>query len=246
MYVNYSGISRFCQYNQLPAHPLDAFPFSVEPVFTERLLQNPVLNGLRACYVCVTSYFGTGSDLNVSPARLDFATGGHELTDKLKLEPRDTFESREFYVKAEANIKRNNYCEALKLLEQALKISPENPVYLSTMGLCESMMGDPAKGERMCRMALQLSGRERDPMLFVNLGRVLLERGERMQARENLMKAYKMDNTNAPAALELSRMGVRKKPVIPFLGRDHPLNKYLGNLRHRLKESRTEGLKKSR
>ena len=168
------------------------------------------------------------------------------MTDKLMLEPRDTFESREFYIKAETNIKRNNYGEALKLLEQALKISPENPVYLSTMGLCESMMGDDAKGERMCRMALKLAGQERDPMLYVNLGRVLIERGDRMQARENLMKAYKLDNTNAPAALELSRMGVRKKPVIPFLDRDHPLNRYFGRLRHKLMEQRTEGLKKSR
>jgi len=166
------------------------------------------------------------------------------LSEKLMLEPRDTFESREFYVKAEANIRRNNYGEALKLLEQALKISPEHPVYLSTMGLCESMMGDPEKGEKMCRMALQVAGRDRDPMLYVNLGRVVLELGQRMKAREYFTKAYRMDNTNAPAALELSRMGVRKKPVIPFLDRNNPLNKYLGKVRHRLREKRAGGLKK--
>jgi Tfp pilus assembly protein PilF len=160
------------------------------------------------------------------------------------LEPRDTFESREFYAKAEANIKRGNYSEAMKLLEQALKISPENPVYLSTMGLCESMLGDPSKGERMCRTALQTAGNDRDPMLFVNLGRVVLEMGDRMKAREYFMKAYKIDNTNAPAALELSRMGVRKKPVLPFLPRNHFLNIYLGKLRHRIKERMAGDLKK--
>ena len=166
------------------------------------------------------------------------------MSDKVLLEPRDTFESREFYVKAEAHIRRNNYSEALKLLEQAIKISPENPVYLSAMGLCESMMGDPAKGEKMCRTALNLAGRERDPMLYVNLGRVVLDQGDRCQARDYFMKAYRIDNTNAPAALELSRMGVRKKPVIGFLGRNHPLNKYLGKLRHRLKERRAGELKR--
>lgn len=165
------------------------------------------------------------------------------MSDKLMLEPRDTFESREFYIKAEAHIKRNNYGDALKLLEQAIKISPEHPVYLSSMGVCESMMGDPARGEQMCRMALHLAGRKRDPMLYVNLGRVVLERGDRMKAREYFMKAYKMDNTNAPAALELSRMGVRKKPVIPFIGRNHPLNKYLGKLRHQRNEKRAGDLK---
>lgn len=166
------------------------------------------------------------------------------MNDKLLLEPRDTFESREFYVKAEANIKRSNYGDAMKLLEQALKISPENPVYLSTMGLCESMLGDPVKGEEKCKMALQLAGRERDPMLYVNLGRVVLERGDRMKARDFFTRAYRMDNTNAPAALELSRMGVRKKPVLTFLGRNHPVNRYLGKLRHQLKEKRAGELKK--
>ncbi len=106
------------------------------------------------------------------------------------------------------------------------------------------MMGDPGKGEKMCRMALQLAGCDRDPMLYVNLGRVLLDGGDRMGARDNFMKAYRKDNTNAPAALELSRMGVRKKPVLPFLGRNNSLNKHLGKLRHRLREKRIEGLKK--
>jgi Flp pilus assembly protein TadD len=160
------------------------------------------------------------------------------------LEPRDTFESREFYVKAEANIKRSNYAAAIKLLEQALKISPENPVYLSMMGWCEAEMGDPMQGEIMCRKALQVSGRERDPMLYVNLGRVLLLKGDRMKAREQFMKAYRKDNTNAPAALELSRMGVRKKPVLPFLTRNNPLNIYLGKIRHRIVEKRAADLKR--
>jgi tetratricopeptide (TPR) repeat protein len=165
------------------------------------------------------------------------------LTDTLKLEPRDTFESRELYVKAEANIKRNNYGEALGLLEQAIKISPEHPVYLSTMGLCEAMMGDAARGEKMCRSALRLAGKERDPMLYVNLGRVLLETGDRQAARDSFMKAYRIDNTNAPAALELSRMGVRKKPVLPFLSRNHFLNVRLGKLRHQMMAARVGDLK---
>jgi Tfp pilus assembly protein PilF len=106
------------------------------------------------------------------------------------------------------------------------------------------MMGDPLKGEKMCRAALNLAGRDRDPMLYVNLGRVLLDRGDRMKAREYFMKAYRKDNTSAPAALELSRMGVRKKPVFPFLARNNPLNIYLGKLRHRIREKRSAGLKK--
>jgi len=55
-----------------------------------------------------------------------------------------------------------------------------------------------------------------------------------------------VDNTSAPAALELSRMGVRKKPVISFLARNHPVNVYLGKLRHWLREKRAGDLKNKR
>ena len=100
MYVNYSAVSPFCQSQTIRAAPL-THPRSICPAFTERLLQNPGQNGYLACRFCVTTNYTTGSDLEAPPARLDFATGGYELSTNMMLEAIDTFESREFYVKAE-------------------------------------------------------------------------------------------------------------------------------------------------
>ncbi len=156
---------------------------------------------------------------------------------------KETFESRTFFDKAEASIKRGNFAEAAQLLKEALKISPDNPTYISSLGLCIGMQGNIFVGEKMCRQALAMS-QEKDPILYVNIGKVVLEDGRRKEARKNFMSAYRLDNTNAPAALELSRMGVRKSPVLPFLSRKHPLNVTLGKIRHRLRQMRSPEMKK--
>lgn len=157
----------------------------------------------------------------------------------------ETFESRELYAKAEAHIRRNNFGKALTLLREALKIAPDNPRYASSMGLCIAMQGDHAEGERLCRSAIAAAGQDRmDPILLVNLGRICLKRGDRQNARDYLLKAYQLDPTHPATALELSSMGVRRKPVLPFLGRNHPLNIRLGKLRYQLRERRHKGLKR--
>jgi Flp pilus assembly protein TadD len=144
----------------------------------------------------------------------------------------ENFESREFFHKAKASIQRSNFERAASLLKEALKIAPGNPNYLSHMGLCMGMTGNLREGEIMCRKAVTLDPLR--PILLVNLGRVLLEQGKREEARKAFTRAYEIDDTNAAAALELSRMGVRRKPVIRFLPRSHPLNVCLGKIRHRV------------
>lgn len=154
----------------------------------------------------------------------------------------ETFESREHFRSAEASFKRGNYRRAAALLNEALKISPDNPIYLSMLGYCVGIQGNLVAGEKMCRKAVAEAPMH--PLVHVNLGRVLIEQGRRQEAREELMIAYRIDNTNAPAALELSRMGIRRKPVITFLARNHPLNCYLGKLRHWILRKTASELKK--
>jgi len=159
------------------------------------------------------------------------------------VEEKETFESRELFVKAENLIRKGDYKRAAVLVNESLRISPDNPLYLSAMGLCCGMQGKLLEGENMCRKALSMSD-GKEPLLLVNLGRVLLGQGARKEARSCFSKAYALDNTNSPAALELSRMGVRKKQVLTFLDRDNPLNIYLGRIRYRIMLSRKKKLKK--
>jgi len=146
----------------------------------------------------------------------------------------DTFESRDLFRRAEIQINRGKFREASALLTHVLKISPENPVYVSHLGYCIGMLGNIEEGVKMCRRATQMA--PAIPIVLVNLGRILIETGRRQEARELFTQAYRIDNTHSPAALELSRLGVRKQPVLPFLGRGNILNKYLGILRHRIQE----------
>ena len=144
----------------------------------------------------------------------------------------ETFESRELFRRAEIQINRGRFREASAILAQALKMAPDNPIYVSHLGYCVGMLGNLPDGEKMCRRAMKMAPTV--PIILVNLGRMLVEKGLRQEARILFTQAYQIDNTSSPAALELSRLGVRKPPILPFLGRENPLNKYLGILRYRL------------
>lgn len=146
----------------------------------------------------------------------------------------DTFESRDLFGRAEIQINRGRLREASALLTHALKISPDNPVYVSHLGYCIGMLGNIEGGVKMCRRASQMA--PAIPIVLVNLGKILVETGRRQEARKLFTQAYRLDNTHSPAALELSRLGVRKQPVLPFLDRGNILNKYLGILRRCIRE----------
>ena len=154
----------------------------------------------------------------------------------------ETFESQDLFRRAEACIMRRNYDKAEALLADALRISPDNATYISYHGLCVGMLGDLSHAEELCRKAAKLS--PMDPIVLVNHGRILLEEGLRKEARALFSRAYEIDDTNAAAALELSGMGVRRQPVVPFLPRNNPLNFFLGKLRHRILGYKGLGWKK--
>jgi predicted Zn-dependent protease len=144
----------------------------------------------------------------------------------------EAFESRSLFEKAQNCIRRNEYEQASVLIAQALKIEPGNAVYMSHMGHCVAMLGNVDEGERICQSVIERS--PPTPILLVNLGRVYRAQGRRREARQAFEQAYKIDGTNAAAALELSSMGVRRVPMLGFLHRDHAVNIFLGKLRHKI------------
>ncbi len=154
----------------------------------------------------------------------------------------ETFESQEYFHRAEICVQKRNFGKAEGLLAEALKIVPENALYLSYYGLCRGMLGEIREAERLCTKALKLA--PTSPIVNVNLGRIRLAQGNRKEARDCFSRAYELDNTNSAAALELSGMGVRRPPVISFLPRNNPLNIFLGKIRHRILGYKKVGLKK--
>lgn len=123
--------------------------------------------------------------------------------------------------------------EALTLLRRALCIDPESPRALSLYGYAlAKARGDYPEALRICRLALRLA--PGDPELRTNLGRVHRLRGNNGAAHRNFMDAFQHDRRHPGACAELARMGIRRRPIVPFLGRGHWCNRFLGRVRHRI------------
>ena len=79
------------------------------------------------------------------------------------------------------------------------------------------------------------SCREPDnPVHYLNLGRIYLKAGRRVDAIETFRKGLSFGD-NQEIKQILDNMGTRKKLVFPFLPRNNFLNKYTGLMMHRLK-----------
>ncbi|HEY4485896.1 MAG TPA: tetratricopeptide repeat protein [Nitrospiria bacterium] len=72
------------------------------------------------------------------------------------------------------------------------------------------------------------------PEYYVNLSRIFQKANRRASAVDVLYKGLKVDGQDKAIHSELLKLGVRQKPVIRFLDREHVVNKYLGLLRSRL------------
>jgi tetratricopeptide (TPR) repeat protein len=126
--------------------------------------------------------------------------------------------------------------EALALFEAAIEIarrrSPARPQsrYLSYYGLCLALeRNEIHEALRYCREAVTLEGF--NPDMRCNLGRVLLRAGRRREAYKCLMDGLRMESGHVAICRSLKFMGIRRRPVVPFLDRRNPLNVFLGRLR---------------
>ncbi len=127
--------------------------------------------------------------------------------------------------------------EAAVELERRHRAARPQARYLSFYGLClgyEASRHD--EGVRFCREALSLEFYNAD--LSWNLGRVLLLAGKRREAHEALQKGLSVQPGHAGILRELGRMGARRRPVLQFLSRNHPVNVLLGRLTYDTPASR--------
>jgi tetratricopeptide (TPR) repeat protein len=126
--------------------------------------------------------------------------------------------------------------EALALFEAAIEIERRHshvrpqPRYLSHYGMCLALeRNDVREGLLFCREAVTLEGY--NPDLRCNLGHVLLRAERRAEAYRCFLKGLSLDPHHAPTLRALRKLGIRRRPVLPFLARGNPLNVFLGRLR---------------
>jgi Tfp pilus assembly protein PilF len=146
---------------------------------------------------------------------------------------KETLESKALFNQALEFLSRSQTHQALEKVQKALRIAPRNSRYMSLYGLCVAMeRGDHESAEKLCEKAIRLD--PRDPVNRVNLGKVYRLEGRTSDAYDQFIGAWEVDRFHPAPAAELSRMGIRRPPVVPFLPRGNWLNVHLGRLRARM------------
>jgi tetratricopeptide (TPR) repeat protein len=93
--------------------------------------------------------------------------------------------------------------------------------------------GKHREGLQLCEHAIKLQYYEADN--HWNLARVHVLASNRKQAVVALERALKLDPEHSGLNELKQEIGLRRPPVLKWLDRDHPLNKFLGRLRHNMK-----------
>ena len=127
--------------------------------------------------------------------------------------------------RAQQELDLNNVLAALACLERALGIW-DDPLWHSRLGFCiAKQRGQTTRAFELCRNAI-----ERDPgnpLHYLYLGKVYLVAGNTLEALQTFRIGMILGGS-PEIELILYAIGTRKSPVISFLSRDNPLNKYLG------------------
>lgn len=126
-------------------------------------------------------------------------------------------------------LRQGDKLRALKMFELSYELnnSPECRSYLGFLSATER--GLVRKGIDLCHSSIEDD--PQNPLHYLNLGKLLYSVEKKNEAVETVRKARGM---NAPGELVdemegwLKMVGIRKRPVLPFLRRSHPINKYVG------------------
>lgn len=133
------------------------------------------------------------------------------------------------------NLSRGQTLTALAYFSGAIEIESRSQAnriqarYLSYYGLCLGLTGgDLHEATNRCRQAAKLEGYR--PEVCWNLGRVLFIANRRREAHKALERGLRMQPDHPGILRDLKRMGVRRRPVIPFLDRRSVVNVLLGRI----------------
>lgn len=139
-------------------------------------------------------------------------------------------------------LKKKNNRRALELLTSALLEYPDEPFLLSYYGCLEAVINkNIAYGIDTCKRALDILN-DRSPVskeifyptFYLNLGRAYIAAGKKKNAIEVFQKGLSYSEDNKDLLWEACKLGLRRKPFIPYLKRTNPINKYIGMILHKL------------
>ena len=136
-----------------------------------------------------------------------------------------TVTAEELFKKGVETLASGKMIPALASFEKALELE-DNPAFYSYFALCIAKeRGQVRRAIKLCEEALQKDGE--NTAHYLNLGKILLHAGNLDDAIMVFRGGLKY-GTNLLIIEELNKLITRKPPVISFLNRNNPINKYLG------------------
>jgi tetratricopeptide (TPR) repeat protein len=141
-------------------------------------------------------------------------------------------EAERLLVKAIEVFTMGNIPSALYHFEKAFNIE-NSPLISSYYAFCIAKeRGQFSKAISLCSEAIEKE--PQNTLLYLNLGRIYHLLKRKGDAVKIFREGLKFE-VNQQIIDELTRLGIRKHPVIPFLKRSNPLNKYLGIIFRKLR-----------
>jgi tetratricopeptide (TPR) repeat protein len=144
----------------------------------------------------------------------------------------------DYFEEARDMLKKGQGKSALMTIRKALDDFPSDPFFLSYYGCLIAVVENNSRdGIKICRSAI--SGLENTmpfgselfyPVFYLNLGRSYMSGSKKKEAIRSFKRGLKNDPVNVEILSELKKLGIRKKPVLRFLDRSNPINKYIGLL----------------
>ena len=120
--------------------------------------------------------------------------------------------------------------------QMAVDADPEHARARSFLGVCLAVC--ERRFEEAVALCTSASKQEFfNPEVYLNLARVHLHFGFKAEGRRFLLRGQMIDPGNEAIAVELARLGHRIEPVLRFLPRGHPVNRWLGSAKHVLGRS---------
>src|SRR5215470_9001295 len=128
---------------------------------------------------------------------------------------------------------RDNYAnKALPHMRKAVDLDRNNPYYMSYLGVVLARSEEKwAEAEKLCDAAVRM--KRNQAQLYLNLAEVYATAGRRDDAVETLQSGLKYARRDVRLTIAMNRLAARRRPVLSFLPRRHPLNRQLGLLRHK-------------
>ncbi len=139
---------------------------------------------------------------------------------------------------------KGNQKSAYAVIQRAMVMCPDDPFVISFYGSLQASVDKKHRsGVDNCTKAISMVQKNAGvvgkellfPVLYLNLGKAYVAAGKKRNAVAAFYQGLHYDPLHTAIKKELRNLGARKKPIVSFLDRSNPVNKYLGKALNRKK-----------